>query len=133
MLEEDYRLFNDSLDRCRRRSDFLSRFYELFIASSPEVAQKFSHTDFDKQRKVLARSFYAMMMFSQRQHDNSILEDLGQLHSRAGRNIRPAMYDLWLSCLLVAVHECDPLWTPRTERAWRATMEPGIAFLKSMY
>ena len=132
MSEEDYRIFNDSLERCRQRSDFLTRFYELFIASSPEVAQKFATTDFERQRRVLALSLYAVVSFSQLGH-RTALEDLGRLHSRAGRDIPPAMYDLWLSCLLVAVRECDPLCTSDSERVWRAAMEPGIEFLKSMY
>jgi hemoglobin-like flavoprotein len=131
MSEEDYRLFNDSFDRCRR-AGFLTRFYDLFIASSAEVAQKFAKTDFRRQRGVLALSLYEMLSFS-RLGRRRALEDLGRLHSHTGRDIPPAMYDLWLSSLLVAVRECDPLYTSDTERAWRAAMEPGIEFLKSMY
>ena len=34
-------LFNDSLERCTQNPDFLRHFYDLFLATSPEVAEKF--------------------------------------------------------------------------------------------
>ena len=62
MRETDIELFNDSLDRCSGRPGFLDRFYELFLASSDEVAEKFERTDFRKQTRVLKASLYIMMM-----------------------------------------------------------------------
>ncbi len=50
MIEHDIALLNDSFERCTARSRFLDRFYDLFLASSKEVAEKFSRTDFRKQR-----------------------------------------------------------------------------------
>jgi hypothetical protein len=40
--ERDIELFNDSLERCTSGRRFLDRFYELFVASSTEVAAKFA-------------------------------------------------------------------------------------------
>ena len=51
--EHDAELFNDSLERCTSDRRFLERFYELFIASSPEAAAKFAHTDFRVQKAAL--------------------------------------------------------------------------------
>ena len=40
---------------------FTERFYEIFLASSPKVAEKFSTTDFRKQKRALRASFHAML------------------------------------------------------------------------
>ena len=62
MNEGDIALFNDSLERCTARHDFLDRFYQTFVASSKEVAEKFKHTDFERQKMVLKASLYTMML-----------------------------------------------------------------------
>jgi hypothetical protein len=51
--ERDIELFNDSLERCTTGRRFLDRFYELFVASSAEVAAKFANTDFRVQKAAL--------------------------------------------------------------------------------
>ena len=53
MFRPEIELFNDSLDRCLRRGGFFERFYELFLASSAEVRDKFLGTDFRRQRRML--------------------------------------------------------------------------------
>jgi hypothetical protein len=62
MHERDVELFNDSIERCSRRPDFLPRFYTLFLASSDTVAKKFEHTDLRKQARMLKTSLYIMML-----------------------------------------------------------------------
>jgi len=62
MNEREIELFNDSLERCTRASGFLDRFYELFLASSEEVAKKFKHTDFRKQKRALKPEFYELWL-----------------------------------------------------------------------
>ena len=53
------RIFNDSLARCLSNDRFFRRFYELFLASSQEVRDKFRNTDFAKQNRMLRASFYS--------------------------------------------------------------------------
>jgi len=62
MHERDVELFNDSIERCSNGSDFLRRFYTLFLASSETVAKKFEHTDLRKQARMLKTSLYIMML-----------------------------------------------------------------------
>jgi hemoglobin-like flavoprotein len=61
------------------------------------------------------------------------LERIAALHSRAGLDIRPELYDQWLECLIQAVRECDPVFGEETEQAWRRVMRVGIEFMKSRY
>ncbi len=132
--EHDIEVFNDSLERCTRSSGFLDRFYELFLASSDEVAEKFRHTDFRKQKRALRISLYLMMSVTEgKPEGDAHLERIARLHSKADRDIPPKLYDLWLDSLVLAVKEFDPLFGEETEKAWRRIMRPGIEFMKSKY
>ena len=111
-----------------------NRFYELFMTSSEEVAAKFKHTDFRKQKKALRMSLYKMMLVPEGNAGaNADLERLAQLHSRRQLDVRPELYELWLDRLIQAVREFDPLFSGETEMAWRNVMRPGIEFMRARY
>ncbi len=132
--KSDAELFNSSYDRCQSKPGFLERFYEIFLGSSEEVAEKFQHTDFARQTQVLKASLYMLMLASlgtpeALQH----LERMAQLHSRTQLDIRPELYDLWLNCLLKAVGEFDRSFDEQTEGAWRRVLQHGIDYIKARY
>ncbi|HVN86095.1 MAG TPA: globin [Candidatus Binatia bacterium] len=133
VTEDDLALFNDSLEYCRSSPEFLTRFYEHFIATSSEVASLFAATDFAHQRRVLGTALYTIMGQCRSSSVPPELEAIARRHSRSDRNVRPELYDLWLDCLLQAVREFDPRFTARTEHAWRVVLSVGIAFMKSRY
>ena len=133
MHERDVELFNDSIERCSCRLDFLRRFYTLFLGSSDTVAKKFEHTDLKKQARMLKTSLYIMMSASGGSERTVHLQRLAKLHSRAELDIKPELYDLWLDRLVQAVKEFDPMFDPETETAWRRMLQPGIEFMKSRY
>jgi hemoglobin-like flavoprotein len=134
MNENEIALFNDSLERCTARHDFLDRFYETFLASSKEVAEKFKHTDFKTQKMLLKASLYIMMLAAMGKPEaHTHLERIAEVHDRNHYDIRPQLYDLWLDCLVRTVKDFDPEFNADTERAWRNMMTPGIAFMTSRY
>ena len=128
-------IFNDSLARCLRDDQFFQRFYELFLASSPEVREKFRATDFRKQRRMLQTSFYMVVEYIAVgwPECQAYLERIAEAHGKHGRDIPPYLYDLWLDCLLQAVKELDAQYSTEVEAAWRFMMGAGISFLKSRY
>jgi len=135
MFRPEIELFNDSLARCLRGGQFFQRFYELFLASSPEVSDKFRSTDFRKQRRMLQTSFYMLVEYIALgcPAREAYLERIAAAHGKHGRDIPPHLYDLWLECLLRAVKECDDRCSTQVEAAWRYTMGAGILFLKARY
>ena len=134
MKEHEIALFNDSLERCTARHDFLDRFYEKFLASSKEVADKFCKTDFKTQKKLLKASLYMMMSAAMGKSEaETHLQHIAKVHGRKQHDIRPELYDLWLDCLVGTARDFDPGFNADTERAWRNMMAPGIAFMKSRY
>ncbi len=134
MTESDIELFNDSLERCTARHDFLDLFYQTFLACSQEVAEKFEHTDFDTQKRLLKASLYIMMLAAMGKPEaRTHLERIAEVHDRNHHDIRPELYDLWLDCLLRTVKDFDSGFNASTERAWRAMMASGISLMKSRY
>lgn len=129
---ETQRLFNDSLARCNSHPKFLDRFYEIFLASSPKVREKFANTDFARQKEALRASFDAMLLAA-KEHPDAHLQNLAERHSRRQLDIGAELYDLWLDSLLGAVRECDPDSTPEVEKAWETVMMMGIAHLLRRY
>jgi hemoglobin-like flavoprotein len=128
--------FRASLNRCLGRPDFLRHFYELFVASSPEVREKFRNTDFPRQARVLADSLYMMAVAAQLEHDAAAWAEMDRLasrHDRTGLDIRPGLYDVWLDCLLRAVSRHDPEYSRDIEAAWRETLAVGIEYLRSRH
>ncbi|HUY31787.1 MAG TPA: globin [Pirellulales bacterium] len=134
MTRPDPALFNDSLERCTASPRFLDRFYQLFMASSAEVADKFQHTDFATQKAALRVSLYIMMLAPYEGDEaRANLQRLATRHSRKQLDIKPELYDLWLDCLIQAAKEFDPLFHGDTEMAWRVAMKEGIEFMRANY
>ncbi|MGD9636186.1 MAG: globin domain-containing protein [Pirellulales bacterium] len=123
-----------SYHRCRASEGFFDRFYERFLAKSPDIAHKFRHTDFKRQKLMLRESLISMLLFNQ--NIASALEDVERLadrHSRQQVDIPPYMYKLWLDSLCETIAEHDPEFTPQLEQEWRAAMKGGIDLLISRY
>jgi len=135
-VSERIDVFKASLRRCLGPPTFLERFYELFLASSPEVKEKFKDTDFERQKVALRDSFFVMETVAESSPGSPPWASLHQLaltHDRHHRDIRPELYDLWLSSLIQAVSEYDPQFSEEVEQAWRETLKVGIEHMRSAY
>lgn len=136
MATSDTEIFRASLNRCLTDNAFLRYFYELFVASSPEVREKFKATDFPRQTRVLADSLYLMAVAAESKEDAIAWQELDRLaeaHSRRGLDIRPDLYEAWLDCLMKAASKYDPEFSTGIEEAWRKALAPGIAHLSARY
>ncbi len=134
MEESIVRTFYASLERCQRRGGLIRHFYEIFLMSSDEVAEKFRNTDMESQERILMTSFYLMMLGdAERAEGKAHYERLATLHDRNHLDIRPELYDLWLDCLLQAVQEFDPEYCDEVKNAWCEMMGPGLRFMKAHY
>lgn len=125
----------DSLSRCNQRPEFLERFYELFIDSSPDIRKKFENTDFEVQKKVLRDSLFLMLSAAGTTvgYAHVQLEKLAKRHSHNDLGIKPEWYALWLDTLLQTVAEFDPDYSDAIDAAWRDSMKEGIELLAAGY
>lgn len=135
-------LFNDSYERIsdwgagagsQARDQFFVRFYEHFIAKSPEIARAFENTDMERQVQMLEKSIVYLVNYYATDNVNDFMRRIAVRHSRKDLNITPELYDLWLEALVETVRECDSLCTDDTVEAWRIVLAPGISFMKSYY
>jgi hemoglobin-like flavoprotein len=128
-------LFDRSLLRCETRWDFLDRFYERFLAASPEVREKFATTDFVKQKRALRASLHHLLLAAQNEArgPDAYLGDIAARHGAGALAIGAHLYDFWLDALLATVKECDPEFSPEVEKAWEDVMMVGIRFLCANY
>jgi len=127
------RVFLESLARCGN-GDFVDRFYERFLASSPDVRAKFASTDFDRQRLMLLRSLE--LVAAAADGDAEGVDELrarAETHSRSRLNIEPHLYDLWLESAIASASVADPLWTSEVETAWRSILGAAVRHLSSRY
>ena len=135
MDEKTLKTFDESLRRCNATPEFLDRFYERFLASSPKVRDKFALTDFVRQKRALEASLHYMLLAAQDEEKGpeKYLKSLADLHNRKQYNIGSEFYDLWLDSLLATVRECDPNFGPVVEEAWESVMMVGIRYMLSRY
>jgi hemoglobin-like flavoprotein len=126
--------FDESLRRCNSNPDFLDRFYDKFLTSSPKVRKKFAHTDFVVQIRALRASLHLMPLAAgDPDGPGRYLRDLAARHSQTQLNIGAELYDLWLDSLLETVKECDPKFSPEVGTAWEDVMMVGIQYMLKKY
>ena len=127
---------SQSYGRCLGQKGFLQRFYDIFLASSPDLAPMFVNTDFEKQVELLRASIAYAITYAENP-ENSIakqkLEAVGETHSIGKINVKPELYPFWINSLVQTVSEFDPKFSPDIEANWRTAVQPTIDLLKSKY
>lgn len=134
MNDIELSVFLDSFERCNRDPSFLDFFYASFLSSSEEVAEKFRRTNFRRQKMALRASIFDLVTaLGRKEADLSQLARVAESHNRAHLDIRPELYDLFLTNLLGAVARSDPRWDARIEGIWRAVLSAGIEYMRARY
>ena len=113
-----------SYGRCLRDKNFISRFYEIFLASHPDIAPMFAKTDFGTQRMALRHGIsVAIMHASGSALSKRTIDQMAKVHGRKGHApVPPRLYPYWIDSLVQAVGECDPEVTPALLERWRQGM-----------
>lgn len=125
-------LVMQSYGRCCASPDFFDSFYRHFLASSPQIREKFASTDMTAQKQLLRQGILNLVMHARGMPDTK-LRALGESHSRHRLDIRPELYDLWLDALLLTIGEHDRQCDAETRQAWREVLNKGIAVIKGGY
>lgn len=121
-----------SFGRCCAKPTFFDDFYRNFLASSPEIRQKFAHTDMAAQKLLLRQGILNLVMYARGLPDTK-LRALGASHSRGQHDIRPELYELWIDALLATIVQHDPQCSEGLRQDWRDVLNKGIAVIKSHY
>ena len=120
-----------SYHRCRQSSAFFDTFYDIFLGKSPEIAAKFAHTDFARQKLMLRESLFEMLnYYGGIESVREEIEQLGKRHQQL--EVRTEHYEQWLDALCEAVARHDPEYRDDLGEMWRKAMRPGIAMMLSV-
>jgi hemoglobin-like flavoprotein len=120
-----------SFHRCRDDDQFLDTFYDLFLAKSSEIAERFAQTDFEIQKRMLRESLLQVLCVEQRiPGSREEVVRLGRRHREL--RITPEMYDMWVESLCEAIARHDPMCTDDLRASWRSAVQPAIDLMISM-
>lgn len=125
-------LVMQSYGRCCASNGFFDSFYQYFLASSPEIREKFAHTNMPAQKQLLRQGILNLVMHARGMPDTK-LRALGCSHARGALDIRPELYDLWLQALLQSIGEHDGQCDANTRLAWHEVLNKGISVIKAQY
>ena len=125
-------LVMQSYGRCCASDGFFDSFYQNFLASSPQIRDRFANTDMPAQKLLLRQGILNLVMYARGMPDTK-LRALGVTHARDGFNIRPELYDLWLVSLQQAIGDHDKACNADILQAWREVLSKGINVIKSEY
>jgi hemoglobin-like flavoprotein len=129
-------IVDQSYGRCLTDSEFLHRFYQIFMDSHELIRPLFANTDFERQTQALRNGLSMMIRYMEDPTDIVIIHGLKRIRESHGQhhlNIHPHLYDYWLDSLIRAVRICDPACGRDIEEAWRIALQPGIEFVRSGY
>lgn len=131
---ETVRLARASFDRCVGQPDFLRAFYATFMRNCPEAAPMFANSDFERLPRLLQHALALLLVHpTQPEGEPTPLRRVAERHSRRDLDVSPSLYAPFLDSLMQTVRARDPEYTPDIEAAWRATLEPGIEYMRSRY
>ncbi len=117
-----------------RRNELGKRFYAVLLDASDEIAQRFAHTDIERQVQLFEHGVLMLVQFSRGDAVGKMaIERLGRLHSRAELDIDPDFYTPWLSCLVHVLAEVDPEFDDELRDQWIETLRPGLQHMIGMY
>lgn len=127
-------LVQNSYGRCLSNGNMLETFYQKFLSSSHEVAERFKNTDFEQQHKLLRHGINLMIIYAAGNiAGQSGLRRIKESHSRVRLNIEPRFYILWKGALLSAIIQHDNKFDRETREAWNEVLDRGIDFVTSGY
>lgn len=134
-MTDAYDDLQQSYGRCLRTKNFIERFYEIFLASHPDIRPMFATTDFQKQRMALRHGISAAISHAAGSSlSERTVRQMAQVHSREGHApVPPELYRYWLESLLQAVRETDPEASPELLDRWYQGMSVVVNTFTAQY
>jgi len=126
--------FLKSMDRCAKSKDYIAAFYKHFLATSDEVREKFQHTDFNHQNRMLLLSLrLAAGAVAGKPEALREIRERAETHDRHHLNIEPRLYEAWRSALIETSRQFDNQWDDEIEKAWHMILGHVIHHMIKYY
>jgi len=133
-INEKAKRVHESYIRAGGKS-FVSAFYARLMQSSDAIRQRFEHIDLEAQADILAHSIVMSFLFVDKSHQVAArsLDKVRESHNRDNLNIPPELYDIWLTCMIDTVANCDPHAEEALLRDWHTVMSVAINHIREGY
>jgi hemoglobin-like flavoprotein len=118
-----------SYARCQLAPDFFRAFYNRFLMSDPTIPPYFVATSFNKQHKLLQHGISLLLIYASRPNP-TLLSRIAERHGQSDLNVPHRLYPAFVTSFLDTVKEFDPSYDADLAAAWKAALEPGIAFMQ---
>ncbi len=134
-MTDPYHDLQQSYGRCLRDKHFIDRFYEVLMASHPEIPPMFAHTDMFKQRLALRRGIsIAILHAAGSTLAKRSVDKMADLHGASGpAPVQPHFHACWLESLIKVIAETDPVADTALLVRWRQAMSVVIDVFTRRY
>jgi hemoglobin-like flavoprotein len=123
-----------SFGRCMAEQSLFDTFYDIFLASHPDIRPRFATTDFDRQKVAIRQGLNLAIMYAA---GNPVgeggLERIRASHARTRLNIPPDLYKYWKESMLEAVSRTDPRYDASLARSWDEVLQQAVDFIAGGY
>ena len=124
-----------SYGRCNLSPTFYEDFYKNFFAKSPEIRQKFLHTDMELQKDALQHGLAFLILYAKGGNFTAEkkVHQLAESHSKKQHDISPHLYPFWVAALLETVQGHDKKCTDTLLKQWKEVLDVGIQVIQAGY
>jgi hemoglobin-like flavoprotein len=124
----------ESYRRLRRTARFAPRFYENLLGADPRIRRMFARTNFEKQHALFEHGVHILLEYAAGSAIGEMaVKRLGKRHSPSDLDVDPALYEIWIDCLVATARELDPKWSPALEKRFRGDLRKGIDEMTRAY
>ena len=124
-----------SYDRCLNShgnsKKFFVRFYEVFLASDPEIRSMFLQTNIMKQVNALKNGISTVIMYAGNNDGiaSQSLETIKRTHSSDTLKVKARHYKIWEDSLITVLYEYDNEFSDEPEKDWRTLIQQTVEIL----
>lgn len=113
------------------KKKFFDHFYEIFLASDPEIEKMFSQVDFAKQQVAIKRGISMMIMYAENNDSmaESVLKGIRKSHSTDKLYVTARHYKIWEDCLIASLKDFDTEFSDEVEANWRSLVQETVSYL----
>lgn len=133
MDRESIELVRKSYMRVIAQPEFGDAFYDKFIKTNVNIAEKFKETSKIKQRIMVSEGLRLLVDYAASGKCSERLQTLAEKHDSRHLNILPAWYQLYKETLLEALSEYDPDYDDRLKNVWISILDKGIQYFSQQY
>jgi len=127
-----YKPVINSYLRCIENSNFIYRFYEIFLSKDENIKSMFAHVDFDKQTKLLRHGLLSMITYLDQESSAGkfTFDRLRETHGTGGMDIKPEQYSIWKESMLQTIEEIDTEFNAEIKSNWIEVLDTCIRMIQ---